>query len=68
MGLAQSIYLTENPTKWITMYQMKFEKPLLIDTVASFDFEIRDGNIAVVITVDSGEVIASGTLSVKERS
>lgn len=68
MGIAQSIYLAQNPTKWITMYRMKFEKPLLIDTVASFDFEISGDNINVVITVQSGEVIASGTLSVKERS
>ncbi|OAB44716.1 MaoC family dehydratase [Paenibacillus glacialis] len=68
MGLAQSLYLTEHPSQWITTYSMKFQKPLLVDTVAIFDFEVCDGNIDVTVAIESGEVIASGTFSVKERS
>lgn len=67
MGLAQSLYLTEHPSQWITTYSMKFQKPLLVDTVANFEFEVCDGHILVTVAVESGEVIASGSFSVKER-
>ncbi|WP_438350736.1 MaoC family dehydratase [Paenibacillus sp. FA6] len=67
MGLAQSLYLTKHPSQWITTYHMKFQKPLLVDTVANFDFEVCDDHIHVNVAVESGDVIASGTFSVKER-
>ena len=67
MGLAQSKYITEHPTQWITTYDMKFVNPLLVDSVAIFDYADRDGNIQVTVTAETGEVIASGTFSVKER-
>ncbi|OAB40445.1 MaoC family dehydratase [Paenibacillus antarcticus] len=68
MGLAQSLYLIEHPSQWITTYSMKFQKPLLIDTVAMFNFEVCDGNINVNVVIESGEVIASGTFTVEERA
>jgi 3-hydroxybutyryl-CoA dehydratase len=67
MGLAQSLYIAEHPTQWITQYDMKFQKPLLVDVVVIFDFEASDGNVQVTVTAETGEVIASGTFSVKER-
>lgn len=67
MGLAQSLYLSEHPAQWITTYDMKFQRPLLVDSVVSFDFVDRDGHIQVMVTDETGEVIASGILSVKER-
>ncbi|WP_136605320.1 MaoC family dehydratase [Paenibacillus dokdonensis] len=67
MGLAQSLYLREHPAQWITTYDMKFHKPLLVDSVVSFDFVDRDGHIQVTVTDENGEVITSGILSVKER-
>ncbi len=68
MGLAQSLYLTEHPSQWITTYSMKFQKPLLVDTVVIFDFEVCDGHIQVTVAIESGEVIASGAFTVEERS
>ncbi|GIP26650.1 hypothetical protein J23TS9_17800 [Paenibacillus sp. J23TS9] len=67
MGLGQSLYLSEHPTQWISTYDMKFQKPLLVDSVAIFEFVDSDGHILMTVTAESGEVIASGTLSVKER-
>jgi 3-hydroxybutyryl-CoA dehydratase len=67
MGLAQSIYLADHPTQWITQYDMKFHKPILVDTVAIFDFKDCDNPIQVTVTAETGEVIASGTFLVKER-
>ncbi|GGH21054.1 MaoC family dehydratase [Paenibacillus segetis] len=66
MGLAQSLYLAQHPTQWITTYRMKFLQPLLVDTVAIFHFEINEGDIEVTVRGESGEMIASGTFSVKE--
>jgi len=68
MGLAQSIYLNEHPTKWIINYSMKFQMPLLVDTVAIFEYREHNNEVEVSITVETGEVIASGTFSVKEWS
>ncbi|MEC0094080.1 MaoC family dehydratase [Paenibacillus macquariensis] len=68
MGLAQSLYLTDHPTQWITTYSMKFHNPLLVDTVAIFEYEVCDGNIHVIVAIEFSEVIASGTFSVKEGS
>lgn len=67
MGLAQSVYMTEHPTQWITTYDMTFHKPLLIDSIAIFDFVASDCNIQVTVTTERGEVIAKGIFSVKER-
>ncbi|NIK76848.1 acyl dehydratase [Paenibacillus castaneae] len=67
MGLAQSIYLTEHPLQWITAYSMKFQKALFVDSVAIFDYEVDDDRIHMTVGLESGEVIASGTFSVKER-
>ncbi|WP_052092073.1 MaoC family dehydratase [Paenibacillus sp. FSL H7-0357] len=66
MGLAQSLYLTDHPAQWITTYSMKFHKPLVVDTDVVFHFEPSDGHIEVKVTLESGDVIASGTFSVKE--
>ncbi|URN93708.1 MAG: MaoC family dehydratase [Candidatus Pristimantibacillus lignocellulolyticus] len=68
MGLAQSIYLMQHPTKWIMNYNMTFQKPLLVDTVAIFEYIEHNEEIIVSVSVESGEVIASGAFSVKERS
>lgn len=68
MGLAQSLYLAEHPTQWITTYSMKFQKPLVVDTVAFFDYEVCNDDIHVTVTIESGEVIAAGAFSVRERS
>ncbi|SDE59217.1 MaoC like domain-containing protein [Fontibacillus panacisegetis] len=67
MGLAQSMYLSENPMKWITAYSMKFEKPLLVETVVIFDFKESNDNVLVTVTAETEEVIASGIFSTKER-
>lgn len=67
MGLAQSMYLNEHPSQWITTYSMKFQKPLLVDSLATFDFDVCESMIHVTITVESGDVIALGAFSVKER-
>lgn len=67
MGLAQSIYLAKHPRQWITQYEMKFHKPMLVDTVARFDFEPDDDStIKVTVTADDDTLIASGAFSVKE--
>jgi len=68
MGLAQSLYLIEHPSQWITTYSMKFQKPLLIDTVAIFHFEVSNSDILVTVEIETGEVIASGTFTVEERA
>lgn len=67
MGLAQSIYIEKHPGQWITQYEMKFHKPMLVDTVARFEFE-PDGEsrIKVTVTADDDTLIASGAFSVKE--
>lgn len=67
MGLAQSLYMVEHPTKWITSYDMKFQKPILVDSEITFEYKGSFGVIQVSVTDDVGEVVASGTLSVKER-
>ncbi|QFF97492.1 hypothetical protein PB01_00950 [Psychrobacillus glaciei] len=66
MGVAQSLYLADHPKQWIIDYDMKFLKPLLVDTVAIFDFVFSECNIEVTVTAETGEVIASGSFSVKE--
>lgn len=69
MGLAQSYYLSKFPAHWITSYDMKFVSPLEEDTEVSFDFsESGDdaGGIRVTVVTANGEMIASGTLFVKE--
>jgi 3-hydroxybutyryl-CoA dehydratase len=67
MGLAQSLYIAEHPTQWITQYDIKFLKPLLVDVVVVFDFDACDSNVQVTVTAETGEVIASGNFSVRER-
>lgn len=66
MGLAQSLYLADHPTKMIAEYKMKFQKSLLVDSFAIFDFKSSDCNIEVTVTADTGDIIASGSFSVKE--
>lgn len=66
MGLAQSIYIAKHPVHWITQYEMKFHKPIFVDTLAIFDFEDNKCNIKVTVTTEEGDLIASGTFSVKE--
>lgn len=66
MGLAQSMYLTEHQELWITDCSMKFLKPLLADQAVNVDYEACTDEICVTVTLESGEVIAAGTFSVKE--
>jgi len=66
MGLAQSLYIAEHPTYWITDYELKFHKPILVDTVVIFNFEGDDDRVHVTITTEAGEVMASGAFLPKE--
>lgn len=66
MGLAQSIYIAKHPALWITQYNMKFHNPALVDTVETFAFEDCGSHIQVIVTAETGDVIASGAFSVKE--
>lgn len=66
MGLAQSLYLAEHQSQWITTYSMKFQKPVLVDSIITFDYESCEDKIQVTIAFETGEVIAVGTFSVKE--
>lgn len=66
MGLAQSLYISEHPTQWITEYDMKFQKSLLVGTISIFDFETNNGNVQVTVTTETGDIIASGNFSVRE--
>ena len=66
MGLAQSLYIKEHPTQWITAYNMKFQKPLFVDMVAVFNFERVEDSIEVMVTAETGDKIAAGTFLVKE--
>lgn len=68
MGLAQSLYIAEHPTQWITKYDMKFQQPVEVDNVVIFDFIDNDGAVKVTLTTEAGDVIASGAFSVKEVS
>lgn len=66
MGLAQSLYIEEHPTQWITAYKMKFQKPLFVDMVAVFNFERVENRVEVAVTTETGNKIAAGTFLVKE--
>ncbi|TQR17732.1 MaoC family dehydratase [Psychrobacillus soli] len=66
MGLAQSLYIEEHLTQWVTAYNMKFQKPLLVDTVATFNFERVEDSVEVTVTTETGDKIAAGTFLVKE--
>lgn len=66
MGLAQSLYIEEHPTQWITAYKMKFQNPLFVDTVAVFNFERLKDSVEVAVTTETGDKIAAGTFLVKE--
>ena len=66
MGLAQSLYIAEHQTQWITQYDMKFHKPIEVDNVVIFDFSEDDCLVKVTLTTEAGDVIASGAFSVKE--
>ncbi|MNI55824.1 MaoC like domain protein [compost metagenome] len=67
MGVAQSIYLSRHPVKWITEYSMRFEKPLLVETVVSFEFDECEDRVILTVVTENGEVIATGNFSTKER-
>lgn len=66
MGLAQSLYLSEHPTLWITTYKMKFQKPLVVGTVAIFNFERVEDRVELAVTTETGDKIAAGSFLVKE--
>ncbi|MGG3279205.1 MaoC family dehydratase [Paenibacillus solani] len=66
MGLAQSLYISEHPQQWITAYALKFINPLYVDSDVVFDFTETNGDICVTVTGEDGELIASGTLTLKE--
>lgn len=66
MGLAQSLYIKEHPTQWITAYNMKFQKPLFVDNVAVINFERMEDRVGVAIITETGDKIAAGTFLVKE--
>lgn len=67
MGLAQSLYTQKHPEQWITTYELKFLNPVYVDSEIVFDFKEISDNIQVIVTREDGELIASGTMSVKER-
>ncbi|MNO92880.1 bifunctional aldehyde dehydrogenase/enoyl-CoA hydratase [compost metagenome] len=66
MGLAQSLYIAEHRTQWITQYEMKFHQPVEVDHAVMFDFTNDGCDVKVTLTTEAGEVIASGAFSVKE--
>ncbi|MFJ7972703.1 MaoC family dehydratase [Psychrobacillus sp. NPDC096389] len=66
MGLAQSLFMEGHPKQWITAYKMKFQKPLLVDTIAVFNFERVKDSVGVTVTKENGDKIAVGTFLVKE--
>ncbi|AZN41625.1 MaoC family dehydratase [Paenibacillus albus] len=68
MGLAQSIYLAEHRTHWIQSSSMKFQRPLVQDTLACFVYEANNDSILVTITEqnEDGAVIAKGDFIVKK--
>lgn len=67
MGLAQSEYVREHPEHWIAAYELKFLKPVFINSKVNFEFEVAKDYIVVNVSGEDGECIASGTMSVKER-
>ncbi|KOR89568.1 MaoC family dehydratase [Paenibacillus solani] len=67
MGLAQSLYIREHPQQWISTYDLKFINPLYVDSDVVFNFEGTSGDVDVTVTGEDGELIASGTLTAKER-
>lgn len=69
MGLAQSMYLSAHPAKWISSYSMKFVHPLLAETAVQFEFSELVGEketIRITLRAENEEIIAQGTLSVQE--
>jgi len=68
MGLAQSLYISEHQTAWITSCAMRFHSPLFVDSAATFDFgaTYNGDDIRVTVMAESGETIASGRLTVRE--
>lgn len=67
MGLAQSLYLDQRPDCWVNECSMRFQQPLLADTIAAFTFEEQGTQVQVKITAETGEVIAIGDFSVREE-
>ncbi|WP_422661092.1 MaoC family dehydratase [Paenibacillus sp. EC2-1] len=67
MGLAQSLYIQAHPEQWITSYELRFSNPLYVESEVEFEFEVAADYILVKVTGEDGEMIASGTMSVKER-
>ncbi|MFJ7666447.1 MaoC family dehydratase [Lysinibacillus sp. NPDC097195] len=65
MGLAQSLYIKENPLKWIFRYSMRFQQPLLIDEEVTFRFVEKHNTIEVMI-LSNNDKIALGYFEVKE--
>lgn len=73
MGLAQSLYLAnldlaslaEHQLPWISASSMRFQRPLLQDTIANFEFVECGEQVDVKVTSEHGEVIATGSFAVK---
>ncbi|QPQ35583.1 MaoC family dehydratase [Lysinibacillus sp. JNUCC-52] len=66
MGLAQSLYMKEHPLKWIVRYNMRFQKPLLIDEEVTFLFIENHTRIEVSISNRNNDQIALGNFEVEE--
>jgi acyl dehydratase len=66
MGLAQSLYIKEHPLKWVVRYDMRFQKPLLIDEEVTFRFIEKHNTIEVSLLTNNNDLIALGFFDVKE--
>ncbi|MBB6735558.1 MaoC family dehydratase [Cohnella zeiphila] len=64
MGLAHSLYLSENPTHWIQSTQMTFVRPLMSESLVDFAFELMNEEVQVTVAEENGEVIARGCFTV----
>ncbi|WP_059053997.1 MaoC family dehydratase [Paenibacillus senegalimassiliensis] len=66
MGLAHSLYVSQHPTFWIKTSRMTFIRPLLVDTVACFDYAPVNDEIEITVTEKNGDLVARGYLTVRE--
>ena len=55
MGIAHSLYLSENPTQWIQSARMTFVSPLLSESMADFAFEFMNDEVQVTVTEENGK-------------
>lgn len=68
MGLAQSLYIAEHPSQWITTYAIKFSKSILVDSKVIFHFSVNKSHVEVQVLSTDQDLLLSGHLVVKEIS